>query len=200
MVSLHALAAPLVLILPLMGQGVSLPVAATGSSLEAGAAIAGEAAPQCDADPDAVHSDGELASPIEMLHREQVVGQVRIEQRIVIRISPQRNSNRNSLFASLPQQPLNTRYEERKMSKCISVAQIAGVQTGSGTQLLLYLTDRTIVSANLEKACRARDFYSGFYVERSQDGKLCVGRDKLQSRTGATCEVARMRQLVAVSK
>ena len=55
-----------------------------------------------------------------------------------------------------------------------------------------------MIAVNLEKACRARDFYAGFYVERNKDGQLCVDRDKLQSRTGAQCEVETMRQLVQV--
>jgi hypothetical protein len=55
-----------------------------------------------------------------------------------------------------------------------------------------------MISVNLEKSCRARDFYSGFYVERRKDGRLCVDRDELQSRTGARCEVESMRRLVEV--
>ena len=86
------------------------------------------------------------------------------------------------------------------MDKCIPVERIAGVQTGSGNRLLLFLRDRRIVTASLEKSCRARDFYSGFYLERNEDGKLCADRDKLQSRSGANCEIDRMRQLVAVSE
>lgn len=84
------------------------------------------------------------------------------------------------------------------MDDCVPVGDIAGVQTGGGNQLVLFLRDRRMVSARLEKACRARDFYSGFYLERNEDGKLCVDRDKLQSRAGANCELSRMRELVPV--
>ena len=126
--------------------------------------------------------------------------QVRIEQRVVVRISPQSTTQRQSLMADLPQRPLAPRFEERKMEKCVPVSGIAGVQTGSGNRLLLFLRDRRVVTANLEKSCRARDFYSGFYVERNKDGKLCVDRDKLQSRSGANCEIDRMRELVQVTE
>ena len=61
-----------------------------------------------------------------------------------------------------------------------------------------FLRDRRMLSVNLEKSCRARDFYSGFYVEKNKDGQLCISRDKLQSRTGARCEIETMRQLVEV--
>lgn len=84
------------------------------------------------------------------------------------------------------------------MDRCLPVSQIAGVQTGTGNRLLLFLNNQRIVSVNLERACRARDFYSGFYVERSDDGQICVDRDELQSRSGAKCEVERMSQLVPV--
>jgi len=86
------------------------------------------------------------------------------------------------------------------MDRCLSVEEISGVQTGNGNRLLLFLNDRRIVMLGLERACRARDFYSGFYVERREDGKLCVQRDKLHSRSGAKCEVERMRQLIAVDE
>ncbi len=138
------------------------------------------------------------ANPLNAWQQTNTVHQVRIEQRVIIRISPQRPSRGSQLLADLPRQGLNTRYEERKMDKCLAVEQIAGVQTGRGNRLLLFLRDRRIISLNLEKACLAREFYSGFYVEKNEDGKLCVSRDKLQSRAGSKCEVERMRQLVAV--
>ena len=90
------------------------------------------------------------------------------------------------------------RFEEARKEKCVPLEGIAGVQTGSGNRLVLYLRDRRMLSVNLEKSCRARDFYSGFYVEKNKDGRLCVERDKLQSRTGARCEVETMRELVEV--
>lgn len=190
------------LVLPLLGQVGSLPVLAESASVEV---IEADAplnlnAPQCSKDGDVANPVSEIANPLNAIRRGQTVNQIRVEQRVVIRISPRRTPNRNSLFAGLPQQPLNARYEERKMDKCIAMSDIAAVQTGSGNQILLFLRDRRIVRANLEKACRARDYYSGFYIERSKDGRLCVSRDKLQSRTGANCEVSRMRQLVSVSK
>jgi len=124
--------------------------------------------------------------------------QVRIERRVTIRIAPRQAAPRQNLFADLPRQAAPVRYEERKMESCLAISGIVGVQTGSGNKLLLYLSDNRVVSAKLEKSCRARDFYSGFYLESNKDGKLCVGRDKLQSRAGAKCEIDRLRNLVAV--
>lgn len=135
---------------------------------------------------------------MDAIHEIPVQNQVRIEQRVIVRISPRQPVSRQSLTAEAPQ-AAPRRYEERKMDKCIPVERIAGVQTGSGNRLLLFLRDRRIVTASLEKSCRARDFYSGFYLERNEDGKLCADRDKLQSRSGANCEIDRLRQLVAVA-
>lgn len=122
--------------------------------------------------------------------------QVRIEQRVIIRIAPRSPIQRQSLMAELPEPSPPQRMVERKMEDCIDIANIAGVQPTSSDRLLLYLRDRRIVSARLERSCHARDFYSGFYVERNEDGRICIDRDKLQSRTGAQCEVDRLRRLV----
>lgn len=124
-------------------------------------------------------------------------GQVRIERRVTIRVTPRSPVPRQSLMAEIPAALDVTDFSERKMGNCVPVAGIAGVQTSQGSQLILYMRDQRIVSASLEKACRARDFYSGFYLERSGDGMLCIDRDRLRSRTGVQCQVSRMRQLVA---
>lgn len=122
--------------------------------------------------------------------------QVRIEQRVIVRIAPPGPAVRQSLVPqAAPLAP--SRLQERKMGKCVPIAGIAAVQPKSDSTLLLFMRDRRLVSASLEKACRARDFYSGFYLERSRDGMLCVERDKLHSRAGGNCEISRMRQLVA---
>lgn len=123
--------------------------------------------------------------------------QVRIEQRVIVRISPRNPYQRQSLVADLPDSPAPPQLVERKMDDCIDVSKIAGVQTTRDNRLLLYLRDRRLVSASLEKSCRARDYYSGFYVEPNDDGRICIRRDKLLSRSGANCEIDRMRQLVA---
>jgi hypothetical protein len=123
--------------------------------------------------------------------------QVRIEQRVIIRVTPAPRA-RQDLLADLPQGEVATRFEERPMRRCVAMANIAGVQSGAQNRLILFMRDRRMVSAALEKACSARDFYSGFYVERTKDGLFCSGRDTLQSRTGASCGVRRFANLVAV--
>lgn len=122
--------------------------------------------------------------------------QVRIEQRVTIRISPLTNSPRQSIMPNAPSVNLRD-YDERDAGKCIPLGSIRGVQSISDDRLLLYLRDRRVLSLRLRKTCRAQDFYSGFYVEPRPDGMLCVERDTLRSRTGATCELREINRLVA---
>lgn len=122
--------------------------------------------------------------------------QVRIEGRVTVRIVPRSRAPRQNLMAGIEETRDPVRYEEGNNTECVSINDIAGVQTGSGNRLVLYLRDQSMISARLEKSCRARDFYSGFYVERREDGNICINRDKLLSRAGAKCEVSRMRELI----
>ncbi len=184
---LFAFAAPLALMLPMM---------AGAAGLADRAAVPAPSAPQCDAAP--MQGEAGSVNPLSAFRASATAHQVRIEQRVVVRVAPQVSAARQNLLAQLPQRDLGPRFEERRKEKCVSLEEIAGVQTGSGSRLVLFLRDQRMVSVSLEKSCRARDFYSGFYVEKNEDGRLCVDRDKLQSRTGARCEVEAMRRLVEV--
>ena len=126
--------------------------------------------------------------------RDDVSEQVSIEQRVTIRIAPRGPAAPD--FDSLPNNGVSPRFTEKKMGKCIPVSGIVGVQYRDASRLVLYLRDRRMVSITLEKNCRARDFYSGFYVARNNDGQLCVDRDEILSRSGANCQLSDMRQLV----
>lgn len=126
-------------------------------------------------------------------------GQVRIEQTLRVRISPQRVSQttqaRPDMLVGVPQRAIGSSFDERRIGRCLSINSISGVQPNGGNDLILYLRDRRMVRAQLERSCRSRDFYSGFYVAGG-DGRLCVDRDMLQSRSGSNCKLAEIRQLV----
>lgn len=126
--------------------------------------------------------------------------QVSIQQRVTIRVSPR--------SAPMPMNPLmfdnegdssrGSRFIERKMADCLAIAAIAGVQAIDNSRLLLTLNDRRMVTAKLEKGCQAREFYSGFIVARNADAQICIGRDRLQSRSGTACQVTGFRQLIQI--
>lgn len=140
--------------------------------------------------------DGVFSEVVETF-RVQSQNQVRIEQHMTIRIAPSRPTTLPPRFMlDMPRRELPTRMVERNIGRCVSASSIAGVQPDSGSRLILYLRDRRMLSAQLDRACRARDFYSGFYMERTGDGQLCVDRDTLLSRSGANCKLTRIRQLV----
>jgi hypothetical protein len=122
--------------------------------------------------------------------------QVSIEQRVTIRI--------NTRPAPMPGVPImldmpgqgEPRFSERKMGKCVALSAISGVQPASSSKLLLIMRDDRLITAQLEKGCQVREFYSGLIVKRAEDGQLCVDRDALMSRSGASCRVTQFRQLV----
>ena len=122
--------------------------------------------------------------------------QVRIEQRVTIRITPLQSNLQPNMLVDLPTRPLPQRMTERDIGRCLPISGIAGVEVSNDNRLILYMRDRRVMSAGLERSCSARDYYSGFYVERNLDGQICIKRDNLLSRSGANCKLSRIRQLV----
>ncbi len=127
--------------------------------------------------------------------RPLVYAQVRIEKRVIIRV-PRRRPNQLAPRADFAREIPQQSFREKKMGKCLPMNNILGVQMFSDQFLDLVTKDRKRVRAQLEENCQARSFYSGFYMEKSADGKMCAGRDILHSRTGAKCGIERFRELV----
>jgi len=182
---LAALIAPLLAVLP-----VALSGSADGAGEVAGPAVAAGA----DVDADA---GGTVVEPA---WGAEAARQVRIEQRVIIRVSPgvvrrAPPDPRRAMLTPFPLFRSSPRTIERRTAQCMPVGAIAGVQP-DGDRLLLFMRDQRILSTTLEKGCRARDFYSGFLVERTGDGMLCAGRDKLLARSGANCGMGKVRQVV----
>ncbi|MCB2067576.1 MAG: hypothetical protein KDE15_13170 [Erythrobacter sp.] len=147
--------------------------------------------------------DPAQGAPFDLLdaaRRAPVQNQVRIEQRVVVRISPAPPRARTEMLAELPRRPLPSTFAEVEHADCVPVNDIVGVQPTGDNRLLFFTRQRQILAATLEPSCVASSFYSGFYVERNADGRLCVSRDQLQSRAGAACQVAGFTRLVAVGQ
>ena len=121
--------------------------------------------------------------------------QVRIEKRVIIRVPRSRSSMPSGLNAFSTDNSFVT-YKEKKIGKCIPMDNILGVQRFDDRHLDLVTKSRQQIRVRLEKKCQGRSFYSGFYMERSKDGRICEGRDILHSRTGVKCEIDRFRLLV----
>ncbi len=127
--------------------------------------------------------------------RPLVYAQVRIEKRVIIRV-PRRRQTPWAPLADFSEEASRQTYREKKIGKCLPMNNILGVQMFADRFLDLITKDRKRIRAELEDNCQARSFYSGFYVEKTGDGKMCAGRDILHSRTGAKCEIDRFRELV----
>src|SRR5690606_4951679 len=100
--------------------------------------------------------------------------QVRIEQHSTIRVAPRSTTVRRGMIV---ERRGVSRIVERKIGRCLPITGLAGVEVETGNSMILYLRDRRVIRAELERSCRARDFYSGFYLAANDDGKVCVGRD-----------------------
>ena len=120
----------------------------------------------------------------------QAAQQVHIEQRMTIRVSPRAAVQPRAMPPGVP------RFSERKIGKCLPISAIVGVEPNEQNSLILFLRDRRMINVELDRTCRSRAFYSGFYLSRSNDGQVCVNRDTLHSRSGSACKLTRMRQLV----
>ncbi|GAB5483053.1 hypothetical protein [Sphingorhabdus sp. EL138] len=126
---------------------------------------------------------------------EYKLAQVRIEKRVIIRV-PRRRARRSNPVADFSRRSAPVTYKEQKIGKCLPMDNILGVQRFGERYLDLVTKDRQQIRARLKKKCQARSFYSGFYMEKSGDGKICVDRDILHSRTGTKCEIDKFRLLV----
>lgn len=188
--SFVALLSPLALLLP--AAAAELPGAAPGDEIAHEAPDV--AAPPMGFDGSASHA----FKVMEQAREVPVERQVRIDQRVIIRIAPSQPGTFEQLMGNPPRRTLPQRFEEEKIEGCVPIGAIAAVQPSQQNRLLLFMRDRRILSAALEKACNSAEFYSGFYVERSKDGELCTRRDRLQSRAGASCRVTKLSRLVAV--
>lgn len=120
--------------------------------------------------------------------------QLTIEQRVIIRVPMARSTARTARQAKAPSPP-KVEWEEKKGPKCVAVRSIrsAAITVPNGVDLVL--ADNHRYRARLERGCRSESFYSGFYVEPSDDGSLCAGRDELQARSGFACEIDSFKRL-----
>src|SRR3546814_18469222 len=73
---------------------------------------------------------------------------------------------------------------------------VVGAAITRSDSIDLILSDQTRVRARLDNDCQSADFYSGFYMEPTDDQRLCADRDMVHARNGAMCEVDQFRRLV----
>ncbi|WP_116089592.1 hypothetical protein [Sphingomonas crusticola] len=86
---------------------------------------------------------------------------------------------------------------EKKGPRCVPIEEIlaAGVLARSSVDLVLRGGYRMRV--RFSASCPGLDYYSGFYLVPSKDGKICADRDAIRDRAGGECAIDKFRRLVA---
>jgi hypothetical protein len=86
---------------------------------------------------------------------------------------------------------------EKKGPRCVPIEDImaAGVLARSSVDLVLRGGYR--MRARFTASCPGLNYYSGFYLVPSSDGKICAGRDVFRDRAGGECAIDKFRKLVA---
>ncbi len=153
------------------------------------------ASPQSQSAPVDGEADGAWLAPV-------VLYQTLVQQTIVIRVPPQSqptnfNASSQKISGKSPPQPI--KWKEKDAPKCMAMRSILAVQVTRKDSIDLITRERQRLRAQLDGRCRGQDFYSGFYMERSIDGRLCEDRDILQTRSGLKCEVDKFRLMVPVA-
>lgn len=127
--------------------------------------------------------------------------QVIIEQQLIIRVPAQRSRLNN--FAAEPGPSRRATdvpivWKEKKAPKCVAMRNIMGMQAVQRDSIDIITRQKQRLRAQLNRGCRALDFYAGFYMQGSKDGQLCEDRDQIHARTGAKCEIEKFRLMVPV--
>jgi hypothetical protein len=119
--------------------------------------------------------------------------QMTFQQRIVIRVP--RLPDPSSAPASVPPARAPV-WVEKKGPKCVAIPMIAGASVTRNDSVDLVTVDGGVLRARFHDDCPALDFYTGFYMKQTADGRVCANRDALRSRSGGSCRIKQFRQLV----
>lgn len=109
--------------------------------------------------------------------------QVTIQRSTIIRVRPIRNTR--------PQ-----KFKEKGAPNCLPWSNMAAAMISSPTTIDLIVKGGTRYRVKLQKTCQAIDFYSGFYVKATRDGRVCEDRDMIHSRSGGECGISKFKTLV----
>lgn len=111
--------------------------------------------------------------------------QLTFRSRVVVRVQ-------TSQLAMVPLDALR----EKKGPRCIAMGDILAAAVLARSSVDLVLRGGYRIRARFSASCPGLDYYSGFYVVPSADGKLCADRDVIRDRAGGECAIDKFRQLV----
>lgn len=125
------------------------------------------------------------------------LAQVTIEQRVIIRIPTMRSGVQpSSMMREVPSPPPPIRWKESKGPKCLALGGLRGAMINPNSGVTMVTARNEQFRTHFGRACRAADFYSGFYIQPNEDGAICAGRDTLHARNGSTCEIEKFSRMV----
>ena len=133
-------------------------------------------------------SAGVQSLPLQAVSNEvTIVAQVQIQRSTIVRVPP----------AAPPSRPAPViKWKEKGAPNCIKWSSMAAAMVSSPTTIDLVVRGGTRYRVKLEKSCQAIDFYSGFYVKATTDGRVCEDRDSIHSRSGGECLIDKYKTLV----
>jgi hypothetical protein len=114
------------------------------------------------------------------------LAQVIIRERVIIRV-PARPA---------AQAPASVKWKEKKAPRCLPMSGVGGAAVVEQDSVDLFLKGGQRIRARFESSCPALDYYSGFYILPTKDGRICADRDSIHTRAGGECQITRFRSLV----
>lgn len=120
------------------------------------------------------------------------VASITVRQQIIIRIP--RGERRVA-----PAGTTLIQWRESPGPRCVPANRVVGASLIRQNSVDLLMRDNTRLRARLERRCPALDYYYGFYVNATEDGRICADRDVIRSRAGGECAIEQFRRLTAVT-
>ena len=87
------------------------------------------------------------------------------------------------------------KWRESRGPDCISATRLIGATLLRQNSVDLIMRDNSRVRARLQSSCPALDYYRGFYINATEDGRICADRDSIHSRAGGECQIEAFRSL-----
>ena len=87
------------------------------------------------------------------------------------------------------------KWRESAGPNCIPATRLIGATLLRQNSVDLILRDNSRVRARLQRSCPALDYYRGFYINATADGRICADRDSIRDRAGGDCQIDQFRAL-----
>ncbi|WP_442681243.1 hypothetical protein ACSBM8_08780 [Sphingomonas sp. ASY06-1R] len=114
------------------------------------------------------------------------LAQLSFRSRVVVRVQ-------TSSLSVVPAAALR----EKKGPRCVQIEDILAAGVLARTSVDLVLRGGYRMRARFAASCPGLDYYSGFYLVPSADGKICADRDAIRDRAGGECAIDKFRKLIA---